>query len=737
MISKSLLKYKKIESKVKEFKKNKKGFTLNARKNYLSVTTSLVRTRDNVELFKKPIKKIALVLMFFSLSILTFIIVPPIFDGMPFSEFASKFHNFWNYNPIHIRPGGHPEDPNFYWTIWLTLENTFIAIVDSFKFTLVAVFLGITLSIPLAMLSSMNVVNSKPIVATTRGIVTLLRVLPILMIGLVINRVFYSESSAVIILTLFVTSIFTKWLYEDIGDIDKEVILSMKAFGLSKFSIFTRVVAPQILKRSMASGFYMLEITFRFSAILGFFGLPGIGYIWGTILFSNPGHWGHLLVVIIIFACVITSLNWMNKILMKYIINYKTKKIFSPFKDASIEASNKNMIFASMNKNFNKMKIFAKHNFNKEKARNELNSFDKNFNDLKQINAPITNVLQNKPIIHKWISVVLLIIIITLISISFVDINWGLRPQHQIDREFSDLAGLLTPKWSILSEWGSANNPLYTILDGFWIVLGVFFFALMFSMPIGLLASKKIGGKYLSVFFRGLITFMRAIPGYIFTSFFFLFSISNYGAFAAVLGLGLASSRSIGNRILILVDNLENNFGHSIIASGGSKFDFFRYALLPKILPEIISRSTYLIEINFKNLLVIGAMGMNVFGNNFQTKMANGIYDETVIYIGLFVIITLFIEFSTSLLRKQIHSGTPKPIFKTFWIKMMIIQWAIKYNSLLVNKILPLFGANKKINKILLTNEKYRNVLLKIKTYREEYETTIWRAVVKQKVNNE
>ena len=60
-------------------------------------------------------------------------------------------------------------------------------------------------------------------------------------------------------------------------------------------------------------------------------------------------------------------------------------------------------------------------------------------------------------------------------------------------------------------DWDTFFSTIFQLLDGFHFTLGIFFFTIIFSIPLGLLVSKgrmsKI--KIVSLFFRFYISILR------------------------------------------------------------------------------------------------------------------------------------------------------------------------------------------------------------------------------------
>lgn len=477
-------------------------------------------------------------------------------------------------------------------------------------------------------------------------------------------------------MTLLTFPTLTKWLYEDLDDIDQNFIKSLKVLGFSKGRIIKEAIIPKISKRLLSSSFYLFETAFRFSAFIATIdvSMGGIGSVFGQggLDFNQATHYGHILLSVLTIAGMLATFSGINRLIERYLINYKTKRIFVETTDTfeTVEGTNK--------------------------------------------------MMKKAPKSHKLVGGALVMGGIVLVVLSLVSIdNWGIKPN--IDEVGKELSTLFQPDWTIISAetWGQASNPLYSLFNGAFIVLGGLLFGIVFGVMLGILAVKKVSGRTTSFLVTTLITFLRSIPSYIFTLFFFTFSPANTGAFGAVIALSITSTAAIATRVKMAAASLEEDFGKSIKVNGGTKYDFIRYALLPKLKPEIISRSAYQFEIGLKTLIVLGAFGVGDFGYNFNAIANAGQYDQLMVYMILFTVTLIIVELVNNYIRQRIKTGTPAPRFQFNWIPLMFINIKLSLNMTSMKYFY--FRNEEKLREFEDKNYELTQLAAKFKTQREEF----------------
>lgn len=185
---------------------------------------------------------------------------------------------------------------------YLMLETVAIAFLGT--------IVGAILAIPLAFLSSRNMVPHWVTVLTT-FFIALIRTMPAFVYGLMFIRV-TGPGPFTGVLTLGVSSIgmIAKLYVEFIEDLDKGIIEALDATGCTTLQKIRYGVIPQLMGNFVSTTLYRFEINVKNATILGLIGAGGIG---GPIMFALGGYrWndlGALLIGLIVIVLIIEAIS--------------------------------------------------------------------------------------------------------------------------------------------------------------------------------------------------------------------------------------------------------------------------------------------------------------------------------------------------------------------------------------------------------------------------------------------
>ncbi len=156
----------------------------------------------------------------------------------------------------------------------------FNALFDTIKMSIMGSFIGATLALPIAVLSSTNINKNGVVVWALRILLMIIRTLPTLIIAKFAALIFglgtFAGTMAIIVFTFGVVA---KMMYESIETIDMGAFEATESFGANKFQSFWSACIPQILPTYLSYCLYSLEMNIRAAAILGYVGAGGLGIL--------------------------------------------------------------------------------------------------------------------------------------------------------------------------------------------------------------------------------------------------------------------------------------------------------------------------------------------------------------------------------------------------------------------------------------------------------------------------
>lgn len=196
------------------------------------------------------------------------------------------------------------------WGALLSLETGSVPqlALETASIAFLGTFIGLILSIPVAFLSSQNIVGRKAAAVGTLAI-TVIRTFPPFVYGLMLIRV-SGPGPFTGVLALAVTSIgmISKMFVEVIEDLDNGIIESLDASGCNTIQKIRYGIIPQLMGNFASISIYRFEINVKNASILGLVGAGGIG---APLLFAMSGFrwadagallWGLIVLVVAVEA---------------------------------------------------------------------------------------------------------------------------------------------------------------------------------------------------------------------------------------------------------------------------------------------------------------------------------------------------------------------------------------------------------------------------------------------------
>lgn len=152
--------------------------------------------------------------------------------------------------------------------------------LETLRMSFAGTVIGAVACLPLAVLSSKNIVKTAWIYQPFRLIMNFIRMIPSLVIAIIATFFFgIGVLPGIISIAIFTFGIMTKMLYETIETVDMGPFEALEACGGNKTEAFKVSIFPQVFPIYLSYFIYNFEINVRSSVILGFVGAGGIGSV--------------------------------------------------------------------------------------------------------------------------------------------------------------------------------------------------------------------------------------------------------------------------------------------------------------------------------------------------------------------------------------------------------------------------------------------------------------------------
>jgi len=179
------------------------------------------------------------------------------------------------------------------------------------------------------------------------------------------------------------------------------------------------------------------------------------------------------------------------------------------------------------------------------------------------------------------------------------------------------------------------------------------FLALFAAFPLGFLAARNTTPHpaiYHGV--RTVLNFLRTIPdlalGLVFVS------AVGLGAFAGTLALAIHTATVLGKLLSESVENIDEGIVEAIRATGAGYTQILSFAVLPQILPDLISFTLYRLETNIRAASVLGLIGAGGIGYLMNASFRTFQYQEAAAIVLVLIALVMLVDYLSSRLRKLV-----------------------------------------------------------------------------------
>lgn len=206
----------------------------------------------------------------------------------------------------------------------------------------------------------------------------------------------------------------------------------------------------------------------------------------------------------------------------------------------------------------------------------------------------------------------------------------------------------------VQAAWTTALEDMLESVQIAWIgtVVGA-----LFSLPMGFLAARTMTPLPLYVVVRFVLSVIRAVPEIVFAIAIML-PIFGLGPLAGALALGVSSIGTLSKLISEAIEGVDQGPLESARASGATKVQMIRWAVLPQIMPEVIAIWLYRFEVNIRASAILGVLGAGGIGSLLSTVFGAREWDRIGIVLVVIIVVTMLVDQISAFIRHRvIHGG--------------------------------------------------------------------------------
>ena len=207
-------------------------------------------------------------------------------------------------------------------------------------------------------------------------------------------------------------------------------------------------------------------------------------------------------------------------------------------------------------------------------------------------------------------------------------------------------------------RWWNNTFPQTVIgatLETVQMALAGTFLALLAAFPLGFLAARNMTPhRYVYYLVRGALNLIRTIPDLALGL--LLVAAVGLGAFAGTLALAIHTATVLGKLLSESAENIDEGVVEALRATGAGYPQILSFAVLPQILPDLISFTLYRLETNIRAASVLGLIGAGGIGYLMNTTFRTFQYQEAAAIVLVLIALVMLVDHLSSRLRNLVVS---------------------------------------------------------------------------------
>lgn len=205
------------------------------------------------------------------------------------------------------------------------------------------------------------------------------------------------------------------------------------------------------------------------------------------------------------------------------------------------------------------------------------------------------------------------------------------------------------PEWSALREMivpALVTVLLAALATPLGVVLSFFF---------GLAGARNLAPNWLRTSARLIIGVERALPEIIVLL--LLVAALGVGPFPGVIALAIGSVGMLGKLFADAIEEIDARVIESVESVGATRWQVIRHAVLPEVMPALLSNSIFRFEVNLRASVLLGAVGAGGIGFELQKAMALLEYERAMMAVLVTLLLVFGAERVSDFLRKRVLDG--------------------------------------------------------------------------------
>jgi len=248
-------------------------------------------------------------------------------------------------------------------------------------------------------------------------------------------------------------------------------------------------------------------------------------------------------------------------------------------------------------------------------------------------------------------------------SIPFLDFGQYIDFILQLNLLYDPEVGDLLLQWPPdLYAFFVTDLGMFSIFGQAGITLAMGFVGTLIGFPLALvfsvLASERVTPFPFNFIFRGMMSFIRAIPAIIWALIFV--PLASLGPVPATLAIGLNTIGNLGRLFVEDLEELEEGPIEAMRTTGASKPQVVFFGMLSQVKTSFIAWTLYIFEINVRSAVTVGVIGAGGLGAVVSAQRGQFNYTQMMATLLCIFLLIMAVEIFSQRLRARLRSDEEK-----------------------------------------------------------------------------
>jgi phosphonate transport system permease protein len=468
-------------------------------------------------------------------------------------------------------------------TIWMALLGTVGAVI---------------LSYPLALAAAHNTTRGKAFRAISRGVITLSRAVPEIILAAIFVAAFGpGPFSGILALALHSIGMIGRLFADAIETATEPPREAVMSVGATKRQTTRSAILPQALPSMIATALFRFEINLRGSAILGLVGAGGIGAIISESL--ETIQYRPALAAVSVLFVVILTIEIASTSIRRSLIG---------------EAANLQL-------NAQRQSLLRRYFLRRDARVNDA------AREERRVSPPWTS---ERIFRMSMLAFAVFLIVVAIIT---VNVDW-FRAIGNIDQISIVLKQMFPPSFS-----GERSNVFAGLIESFAISVVSTTLGVVVALPLGVAMARNINiRRWFSTFMRLLVLALRGIPELIIAVIFV--SAMGLGAVPGTLALSVTVAVFAAKLFADTLEEVSPSPREAVVSVGATRPQEFVSAVVTQFVSPFVAHFFYLLDVFFRSSTVLGIVGGGGIG--FLLLQSIRVFEfqlTTTIVLGVYLIV--------------------------------------------------------------------------------------------------